>query len=150
VPQFRHTAEIRAPQEQVFTYVTTPSHWPSWYVACVSVSGDTDHSLEPGEQVIEEFRIGRRRGVATWTVRERIEPSRWVIAGTVAGGGDGTITYTLASRAGVTTYQREFAYRMPNPLLGLLDRLVLRPRLEADARLSVRRLKEALETGAIG
>jgi hypothetical protein len=129
----------------VFNYVTTPANWPRWHVSSVGVSGATDHSLLPGEQVIEEFKIAGHRGVVTWTVRERVEPSRWVIAGQVIGGGEGAITYSLASQDGVTSYQRDFVYVMPNPLLALLDRLVVRRRIEAEASQSVQRLREALE-----
>jgi hypothetical protein len=66
-------------------------------------------------------------------VREREAPRRWVIEGQVQGGGDGTITYTLAPHDGGTTFEREFVYDMANPLLALLDRLLLRRRVEAES-----------------
>jgi hypothetical protein len=67
----------------------------------------------------------------------------------VEGGGDGAITYTLTPDAGGTIFERDFAYTMPNPLLRLLDRLVLRRRDEAESAEALRRLKtSALEKRA--
>jgi hypothetical protein len=73
--------------------VTTPGNWPVWHPSSSGVGGATDHSLEPGEEVTEEFLVAGRRGRVVWTVRERLAPRRWVIDGRVEGGG-GTITFT--------------------------------------------------------
>jgi uncharacterized protein YndB with AHSA1/START domain len=139
------TIRIDEPVERVFEYVTTPGNWPEWHPSSLGVSGATDHPLEPGEQVTEEFRVAGRRGRVVWTVRERDDPHRWVIDGTVEGGGGGTITYTLTPDAGGTTFEREFTYAMPNRLLALLDRLVLHRRVEAESAEALRRLKAVLE-----
>jgi uncharacterized protein YndB with AHSA1/START domain len=139
------TTQIQTPIEQVFDYVTTPGNWPEWHPSSLGVSGATDHSLEPGEKVTEEFRAAGRRGRVVWTVRERVVPSRWVIDGQVESGGGGTITYTLTPHNGGTTFEREFVYTMPNLLLALLDRLVLRRRVEAESAEALRRLKDVLE-----
>jgi uncharacterized protein YndB with AHSA1/START domain len=139
------TTQINASAERVFEYVTTPGNWPEWHPSSLGVSGATNHSLEPGERVTEEFRVAGRRGRVEWTVREREAPRRWVIDGEVEAGGGGTIAYTLTPHAGTTTFEREFVYSMPNPLLRLLDRLVLRRRVEAESAEALRRLKEALE-----
>jgi uncharacterized protein YndB with AHSA1/START domain len=100
--------EIDVPAEQVFDYVTTPGNWPDWHPSSLGVSGATDHSLEPGEQVTEEFLVAGRRGRVVWTVREREAPRRWVIEGRVEAGGGGTITYTETPHAGGTTFERAF------------------------------------------
>ncbi len=142
------TIQIQTPIERVFDYVTTPGNWPRWHPSSLGVSGATDHSLEPGEQVTEEFRVAGRRGSVVWTVREREAPRRWVIEGQVEGGGDGTITYTLAPHNGGTTFEREFVYDMTNPLLALLDRLLLRRRVKAESAEALRRLKDVLEEGS--
>ena len=138
-------ATIARPPEEVFAYVTTPSHWPEWHPSSLGVTGATDHSLVAGEEVTESFLVAGRRGKANWTVRERAEPRRWVIFGQVKGGGTGTIAYTLAPQDGGTLFEREFTYEMNNPLLALLDRLVLRRRIEAESSEALRRLKERLE-----
>lgn len=139
------TIQIDAPVERAFDYVTTPGNWPAWHPSSLKVSGATDHSLKPGEQVTEEFYVAGRRGRVVWTAREREAPRRWVIEGQVQGGGSGTITYILTPHADGTTFEREFAYTMPNPLLALLDRLVLRRRVEAQSTEALRRLKQVLE-----
>jgi uncharacterized protein YndB with AHSA1/START domain len=53
---------IQTPVEEVFEYVTTPGNWPAWHPSSLGVDGATDHSLEPGEQVTEEYRVAGRRG----------------------------------------------------------------------------------------
>jgi uncharacterized protein YndB with AHSA1/START domain len=128
VTRIHTTIRIGEPPERVFEYVTTPDNWPQWHPSSLGVHGATDHSLEPGEQTTEEFCAAGRRGRVEWTVRERETPRRWVIDGKVEGGGGGTITYTLTPDAGGTIFEREFVYDMPNPLLAMLNRLVLRRR----------------------
>jgi uncharacterized protein YndB with AHSA1/START domain len=142
------TTWIRAPIERIFDYVTTPGNWPAWHPSSLGVSGATDHSLEPGERMTEEFRVAGRRGRVIWTVQERVAPHRWVIDGRVKGDGGGRITYTLTPHEGGTTFEREFVYTMSNPLRAVLDRLVLRRRVEAESAEALRRLKDVLERRA--
>ena len=137
--------QVHAPIEQVFDYVTTPGNWPQWHPSSLGVSGATDHSLEPGEQVTEEYNVAGRRGRVVWTVRERDIPHRWMIDGRVEGGGGGTITYTLTLQANGTTFEREFVYTTPDSSLTLLDRLTLRRRVETESAEALRRLKQVLE-----
>jgi uncharacterized protein YndB with AHSA1/START domain len=139
------TIQIATPVERAFDYVTTPGNWPEWHPSSLEVSGATDHSLVPGEQVTEEFYVAGRRGRVVWTVREREAPRRWVIEGQIQGGGSGTVTYILTPHADGTTFERDFVYAMSNPLLALLDRLVLRRRVEAESAEALRRLKKVLE-----
>ena len=143
--RIRTTIRIDEPAETLFEYVTTPGNWPAWHPSSLGVSGATDHSLEPGEMVTEEYSVAGRRGRVVWTVRERAAPHRWIIDGAVEGGGGGTITYTLTPDAGGTLFERDFVYAMPNALLALLDRLVLRRRVEAESAEALRRLKGARE-----
>ena len=139
-------ASISRPVAEVFDYVTTPAHWLVWHPSSLGLQGATDHSLQVGEEVTEEFRVAGRKGSVTWKVVARNAPSRWAIAGKVAAGGTGTITYTLERVPGGTAFRREFAYAMPNAFTALLDRLFVRRRIEAESKEAVRRLKQALET----
>lgn len=138
-------AEIRRPVAEVFDYVTTPAHWLVWHPSSLGLHGATDHSLQVGEEVTEEFRVAGRKGSVTWKVIAREAPTRWAIAGTVAAGGQGTISYTLTQTAAGTAFRREFVYAMPNWFASLLDRLFIRRRIEAESELAVSRLKQALE-----
>lgn len=140
------TTFIGRPIEQVFDYVTTPGNWPRWHPSSLGVSGATDHSLEVGEQVTEEFLVAGRRGRAVWTVREREAPYRWVIEGRIEGSkSGGTISYRLTPERDGTTFEREFVYTVRAPLGALLDRLVVRRRVEAESDEALRRLKQVLE-----
>jgi uncharacterized protein YndB with AHSA1/START domain len=139
------TIEIALPVDAVFGYVTTPGTWPEWHPSSLGVTGATDHSLDVGEQCTEAFRVAGRRGSVIWTVRERVAPRRWVISGAIQGSrSGGTITYTLTPRDGGTFFEREFNYTMANVFVALLDRLVLRRRIQAESAEALRRLKRRL------
>ncbi len=140
-----NTVQIQVPIEEAFDYVTTPGNWPAWHPSSLGVSGATNHSLEPGEKVTEEYLVAGRRGSVEWTVRERTPPRRWVIEGRVTGGGGGTITYTLTPQESGAVFERDFVYTMSNALLALLDRLVLRRRVEAESAEALRRLRDVLK-----
>ena len=143
-------AVIHKPVAVVFDYVTTPAHWLAWHPSSIALHGATDHSLAVGEEVAEDFRVAGRNGSVTWKVIARDAPVRWAIAGAVAGGGRGTITYTLHEAASHeapsgTRFRREFDYTMPNWFARLLDRLFVRRRIEAESAEAVRRLAQCLE-----
>jgi uncharacterized protein YndB with AHSA1/START domain len=139
--------QIRQPIEQVFDFITTPGNWPQWHPASVSVGGNPDHSLLPGEAVTENISVAGHRGQVTWLVRERSAPRRWVINGTGKDGGRATITYTLTRDPAGTNFDRELVYTMPNALLVILDWLIIRSRMKADSAEALQRLKRRLESG---
>ncbi len=138
---------IRKPVPEVFEYVTTPASWLTWHRSSVSIKGATDHPLEPGEQVTEEFVVAGKSGSVTWTVVEREAPSRWVISGEVAGAGGGNIAYSLVADGDGTNFERVFTYEMANWFLSLLNWMFISRRIEAESREALRRLKRALESG---
>ncbi len=141
-----NSVQIRKPIEQVFDFITTPGNWPQWHPASVSVGGNADHSLLPGEEVTENISVAGRRGLVTWLVRERSAPHRWVIDGTGKDDGRATITYTLTPHPDGATFERELVYTMPNALLAVLDWLIIRRRMKADSAEALRRLKRLLES----
>jgi uncharacterized protein YndB with AHSA1/START domain len=141
-----NSIQIRQPIEQVFDFITTPANWPQWHPASVSVGGNPDHSLLPGEAVTENISVAGRCGQVTWLVRERSAPHRWVIDGTGKDGGRATITYTLSPHPAGTNFERELVYAMPNPLLAVLDWLIIRSRMKADSIAALQRLKRLLES----
>jgi Polyketide cyclase / dehydrase and lipid transport len=141
-----HTAiHIRKPITEVFTHVTTPCNWPQWHPASLAVSGATDHSLECGEQVTEDFQVGGRRGQALWTVTECEAPRRWVIEGHTARGGRATIVYRFQESEKGTLFERELRYSRPGLWFRLSDMLVGRRRMRAQSAKALQRLKNALE-----
>lgn len=144
---------IARPPAVVFNYVSTPQNWPKWHPSSLGVSGATDHSLAPGERVTETFVVAGRSGVVVWTVTDSKPPRTWSIEGEIEGRKAGTVTYTLTPAmtpsltpsAESTRFEREFTYRSPTLLFALLNRLVLRPRIQAESTEAVRRLKARLE-----
>ena len=145
--RIRNSIQIRRPIEQVFDFITTPANWPRWHPASVSVDGNADHSLVPGEEITENISVAGHHGQVTWLVRERIAPQRWVIDGTGKDGGRATITYTLIRDPAGTNFEREVVYTMPNAFLTVLDWLIIRSRIKADSAEALRRLKRRLESG---
>lgn len=141
-----NSIQIRRPIEQVFDFITTPANWPQWHPASVSVGGNADHSLLRGEAVTENISVFGHRGQVIWLVRERSVPHRWIIDGTGNDGGRATITYTLTRDSVGTNFERELVYAMPNPLLAVLDWLIIRSRMKADSAGALRRLKRLLES----
>jgi hypothetical protein len=138
--------QIERPVERVFAFVTTPANWPEWHPSSLGVSAGADHSLGVGEQVVEEFLVAGRRGRVIWTVKEREEPRRWVIGGEIAGRNNGgVITYQLSAKEGGTFFERAFVYDTPGWIFPLLDRLVVRRRVEGESAEALRRLKKVLE-----
>ena len=142
----RNAISIARDPDAVFAYVTTPANWPKWHPSSLGVSGTTDHPLELGEEVTEDFLVAGRRGRAVWTVVVRDPPDRWVIAGEVNGRPGGAVTYTLASAGDGTRFEREFVYSSPKLLFALLNRLSIRAKVETESTEAVRRLKEVLES----
>ncbi len=137
--------QIPLPQEIVFNYVTTPGNWPQWHPSSLSVRGATDHSLEVGEQVTEEFLVAGRRGQTTWTVVERVFPQKWAINANFAGGrGHGKVTYTSTPKDNGTIFEREFTYQMGSLRGTIIDWLVLRQRVDKESKQAVQQLKQAL------
>lgn len=142
----RTEIRIARPIEDVFAYVTTPESWLAWHPSSVRITGDTDHSLEIGERVKEEFVVAGRRGEVTWTVKDRDAPKRWVISGHVHNAGGGDIAYSLDHDDKSTYFVRTFTYEMDNWLLSLLDKLFIRRRIEEESKEALSRLKSSLET----
>jgi len=142
-----NSIQIRQPIEQVFDFITTPANWPQWHPASVSVGGNADHSLLPGEEVTENISVAGHQGQVSWVVRERSKPHRWIIDGTGKDGGRATITYTLTENSDGTHFDRELIYTMPNTLLAVLDWLIIRSRMKANSDEALRRLKDRLESG---
>src|SRR4030095_11969766 len=133
--------QIRQPIDRVFDFITTPANWPQWHPASVSVGGDAGHSLLPGEAVTENISVFGHRGQVTWLVRDRSVPHRWVSDGTGKAAATAPITYTLSLHPDGTTFERELVYAMPNPLLAVLNWLIIRSRMKADSVEALQRLK---------
>lgn len=138
-------ALMRRAPSTVFDFVTTPVHWPVWHPSSSSVHGEIDHSLEVGEQVIEEFRVAGRRGRVVWTVSVSTYPEKWSIDGVIDGRPAGTVTYVLTPQGNGTRFVREFTYRISSLWFALLDWIVLKTTIQSESDVAATRLKRMLE-----
>jgi uncharacterized protein YndB with AHSA1/START domain len=138
-------AEIAAPPERVFAYVTTPANWPRWHPQSRAVSGVVDRTPQPGEKTIEDFEIAGRKGRATWVSIAVDAPRRWEFEGRGEGGGGARIVYSLAPTAQGTHFERALVYRGPNLAFAIINALELRGAMTRDSAEAVRRLKQAIE-----
>lgn len=142
----RSEIEITRDPQTVFDYVTTPAHWIEWHPSTRKVTGAADHSLEVGEEVVEDAVVAGRALQVTWRAVEREAPRLWVIS-TSGGAANGTVTYTLTpTGSGGTAFRREFEYPTTNLRFKLADALVIRRRVRAESAEAVRRLKAKLES----
>lgn len=140
------TTTIHRPVAMVYAYVTTPGNWPRWHPSSLGVSGATDHSLEVGEQVTEDYLVAGNRGHLVWSVTERDAPHRWVIQGrTATTEVNGTVSYTLTQRSDGTFFEREFVYGVPGVELPAELAAEARRQIEEESAEALRRLKVALE-----
>ena len=138
------TMRIHRPIGDVFTFFTTPKNWPLWHPASISVAGATDHSLEIGEEVTEEFRAGDGKGTAVWRVTARDAPRLWRIE-TAPAKSRVTITYRLRADGEDTVFERDMQYKFGGLWYSLLDPFVIRPRIERKLAQAVSNAKEILE-----
>ena len=146
--RIENEAVIARTPQQVYDYVTTPANWPRWHPSSLAVRGATDHSLLPGESVVEDFIVAGNRGTVTWTVVAREAPVTWSIDGkNVSSRGGGSVTYTLRPEGGGTRFTRVLTYHMPNLLAAILNDFGVRDRVAAESAEAVARLKAALESG---
>jgi hypothetical protein len=135
---------IKRPIDAVYEYVTTPASWPEWHPASRSVSGAVDHSLTVGEEVTEAFVAAGRPGQCVWRVTERQAPRLWTIT-TSTPQIDATIAYRLSADAGETVFERDITYAPATLWFRILDRLVLRRRMEHESRAALFAAKKMLE-----
>jgi uncharacterized protein YndB with AHSA1/START domain len=143
--RIRHSIEIARDIHDVFSFVTTPKFWKHWHPSTVRIAGDSGRSLRLGEHVTEEFRAFGCSHRVRWRVTECVPPCRWAAEGHQTPGGMATLTYTLGRSAAGTLLTGEFSYHMPNPLLAIVDRLIVRQRIASESAEAVRHLKALLE-----
>ena len=144
----RSVISINRAMDDVFTYVTTPGHWPDWHPSSLAVSGATGHSLAVGEEVTEEFLVAGRRGLVTWRVTQRDAPRAWTIVADLGRAGSGTVAYIVTPEGAGVRFERVFTYEVKGLLFAIADRLAYHRRVVAESAEALRRLKARLESGA--
>jgi uncharacterized protein YndB with AHSA1/START domain len=138
-----NSIEISRRPEDVFAYLTEPSHLPEWQESVVSVEGDAP--LMPGARVIVTRRVGRVQRAMTNQVTELEAPRTWSLRGTdgpVRGNVKGTVEPLAGGERSRVTIALDFdAYGIGKVLLPL----VVRRQAEAEMPRNMQKLKERLE-----
>ncbi|MGW6567782.1 SRPBCC family protein [Streptomyces sp. NPDC054975] len=137
----------RTPQE-VFSYVTDPTHLPDWQESAVRVRRLGDEPLGVGSKVAVTRRMGRREMTTTMQVIELDPPRSWHIHG-IDGPVRGDVQGTIEPIDNGTHSRLTLAVDFESHGIGkALVPLVVRPFVRKEMPQSERTLKGILEAGA--
>ncbi|BBB63014.1 hypothetical protein UNDKW_4741 [Undibacterium sp. KW1] len=139
--------EIQRPVRQVFDYACSPTHWPDWHPPSLKLYMDHAGIATSGTRFEEDVRAGGRTGHLVWTVTECQDLQRWTGQATVDNGARLTVSYQFSAAPAGTLFERHLHYDLPNPLLNILNFLILRRRIAEESALSLRQLQAVLEAG---
>lgn len=134
--------------KSVFDYATTPARWPEWHPSSLKIYGDAAHSLNRGETFEEDVRAGGRNGHLVWRIVERQPHRLWTAQAHVDNGASLTLTYQVSPDGDGALFERTLSYKLPNVFLRILNKLILRRRIERESAESLARLKTVLESKA--
>jgi uncharacterized protein YndB with AHSA1/START domain len=140
--------EISRRPEDVFSYVTDPSHLPEWQESVVSVRRGGDAPPAVGSREVVTRRIGRREIPMTVELSELSPPSSWGVRGIdgpVRGIVKGTIEPLADGQRSRVTITLDFE---GHGIGKLLVPLVVRRQASAEVPRNLRKLKEQLESSA--
>ena len=142
------SVEISRSPEDVFAYVTDPSHFPEWQESVVSVRRDRDAPPAVGSTAVVTRRVGRRRALVTEEITELQPPRRWAargVDGPVRGIVDGTIAPLDHGNRSRVTIALDFE---AHGIGRLLVALVIRPQARTQLPRNQDTLKRVLERQA--
>jgi Polyketide cyclase / dehydrase and lipid transport len=142
VSRVRASIHIARPRRAVYEFVATPRTWTLWHPGRVAVSGIVDRPPAVGERVTEKLAFAGVQTQLAWEVTARKAPERWSMAAQVPRHGEAALAFKLAPNGKGTLLECEIAYSGVNVLV---DTLHVRPRVLAEARTSLARLKQVLE-----
>ncbi|TJZ44472.1 hypothetical protein FCH28_29430 [Streptomyces piniterrae] len=141
----KETIDISRRPEDVFSYVTDPSHLPEWQESVASVTPVGDAPLEVGSRVVVTRKIGHREFPMTAEVAELDPPRSWRMRGVdgpVRGDVKGTIEPLGDGERSRVTLSLEFETHGIGKMLGPL---VVRPHARKEMPRNEQKLKGLLE-----
>jgi uncharacterized protein YndB with AHSA1/START domain len=142
-----NSVEISRKPEDVFSYVTDPTHLPEWQESVVAVRRQGDAPLAAGSRVVVTRRVGRREIAMTMELTELNPPSSWAVRG-VDGPVRGIVKGTIEPVADGERSRVTIALDFEGHGIGkLLIPLVVRPQAQREMPKNQQRLKERLESG---
>jgi uncharacterized protein YndB with AHSA1/START domain len=142
------SAEISRSPEDVFAYVTDPSHLPEWQESVVSVKTDESGPARSGSQAAITRRVGRREMNMTAEIADLDPPRSWRVRGVdgpVRGIVRGTIEPLDDGARSRVTIELDFE---GHGIGKLLVPLVVRRQAQKELPINVQNLKEKLESSA--
>lgn len=145
---FKESVDIARRPEDVYTYVTDPSHLPEWQESIVSVRPVGDAPLTVGSRVVVTRRIGRREIPMTTEVTELDPPRSWRfdgVDGPIRGHLKGTIEPIAGGERSRVTMSVDFEEHGIGRVMGPL---VVRPHARKEMPENELTLKRLLEGGA--
>jgi uncharacterized protein YndB with AHSA1/START domain len=144
----KESVDISCRPEDVFSYVTDPSHLPEWQESAVSVRPVGDAPLAVGSRVVVTRRIGRRDIPMTSEVTELDPPRSWRvdgIDGPIRGHVKGTIEPLGDGERSRLTMSLDFE---THGIGKVLVPLVVRPHVRKEMPRNEQTLKRLLEGSA--
>ncbi|MCX5562022.1 SRPBCC family protein [Streptomyces sp. NBC_00038] len=142
------SVDISCRPEDVFSYVTEPSHLPEWQESVVSVRPVGDAPVAVGSRVVVTRRIGRRDIPMTSEVTELDPPRSWRvdgIDGPIRGHVKGTIEPLGDGERSRLTLSLDFE---THGIGKVLVPLVVRPHVRKEMPRNEQTLKRLLEGSA--
>jgi uncharacterized protein YndB with AHSA1/START domain len=141
------SAEISRRPEEVFAYVTEPSHLPEWQESVVSVETADSAPAGGGSRAVITRRVGPRE--VEMTAEITVDPPRnWSVRGVdgpVRGNVKGTIEPLEGGARSRVTIELDFE---GHGIGKLLVPLVVRRQAQKELPKNAQNLKERLESGA--
>jgi uncharacterized protein YndB with AHSA1/START domain len=144
----KESVDISCRPEDVFSYVTDPSHLPEWQESAVSARPVGDAPLAVGSRVVVTRRIGRRDIPMTSEVTELDPPRSWRvdgIDGPIRGHVKGTIEPLGDGERSRLTMSLDFE---THGIGKVLVPLVVRPHVRKEMPRNEQTLKRLLEGSA--
>jgi len=140
--------EISRRPEDVFSYVTDPSHLPEWQESVVSTRQEGDAPRGVGSRTVVTRRVGGQERAMTAELSELNSPTTWAVRGIdgpVRGMVKGTIEPLEDGERSRVTIALDFE---GHGIGKLLVPLVVRSQARAEMPKNLQNLKERLESGA--
>ena len=134
--------EIKAPVENVFSYIDETRNSPEWITNMIEVNDIKGSGV--GKHFNWTWKMAGMKFNGESTITEDIPNKRIVVKS--KGGIDATWDFKFESQKNVTILDLDVDYSVPVPVLGkLAEKLVLK-RNDRDLETAVTNLKERLET----
>jgi uncharacterized protein YndB with AHSA1/START domain len=141
----KESIDIARRPEDVFAYVTDPSHLHEWQASAVSAHTMGDTPLAVGSKIQTVRRVGRREIPMTMEVTELDPPRRWHFHG-IDGPIRGDVTGTIEPLGNGERSRMTFSVDFETHGIGkVIAPLVLRPQLRKELPRNEEKLKALLE-----